>query len=204
MIRYWAAMGVVAAFAVAARAGDDLLVPGDPPLTRSIADRKIAFWGWVVGQHPDEQQRAELRKLESAEWGRRDRAWRMRWVHFLDVWQAAVVSGRESVRLQGTRAMALNSLGRPDSDPVGTSLLARTNTAPAPVALGGGHARHDANQMQVLRMRQEQHNQMIRLLSDARARHHETMMTIIRNIGPSGRYEYNPSSGRYDRYVPNP
>ena len=28
------------------------------------------------------------------------------------------------------------------------------------------------------------------------ARHHETMMTIIRNIGPSGRYEYNPSTGR--------
>jgi hypothetical protein len=79
-----------------------------------------------------------------------------------------------------------------------------TINAPAPVAPGGVHAKHDANQMQVLRMRQEQHNQMMRLLSDARARHHETMMTIIRNIGPSGRYEYNPSSGRYDRYVPNP
>jgi hypothetical protein len=28
------------------------------------------------------------------------------------------------------------------------------------------------------------------------------MMVIIRNIGPSGRYEYNPATGRYDRYVP--
>lgn len=202
LIRYWAAMGLVATFAVAAPARDEVLVPGDPPLTRSIADRKIEFWGWVVGQQPDDQRRAELRKLESDEWGRRDRQWRVRWVHFLDAWRAAVVSGRDSVRLQGTRGMALNSLGRADSDPLGTSLLATSIAPPGPVSPRGGGG--DAINMQVLKKRQEQHQEMMRMLSDARARHHETMMTIIRNIGPSGRYEYNPSTGRYDRYVPNP
>jgi hypothetical protein len=200
-IRYCAAMGLVATFAVVAPARDEVLVPGDPPLTRSIADRKIEFWGWVVGQQPDEQRRAELRKLEVTEWERRDREWKMRWVRFLDAWQAAVVSGGDSIRLQGARAMALHSLGRPDSDAVGTSILATSLPPSAPIPPGRA-PNFDGIQMQVLRMRQEQHNQMMRMLSDARARHHETMMTIIRNIGPSGRYEYNPSTGRYDRYVP--
>jgi hypothetical protein len=44
----------------------------------------------------------------------------------------------------------------------------------------------------------------MRMMSDAQARHHEVMMTIIRNIGPSGRYEYNGATGRYDRWVPYP
>jgi hypothetical protein len=41
----------------------------------------------------------------------------------------------------------------------------------------------------------------IRALSNLQAKHHETMMLIIGNLRPSGRYVYNPSSGRYDRYV---
>jgi hypothetical protein len=41
----------------------------------------------------------------------------------------------------------------------------------------------------------------IRALSNLQAQHHETMMRIIANMRPSGRYVYNPSSGRYDRWV---
>jgi hypothetical protein len=41
----------------------------------------------------------------------------------------------------------------------------------------------------------------VRALSDLQARHHELMMQIIANMRPSGRYVYNPSSGRYDRWV---
>src|SRR6516165_4335424 len=44
----------------------------------------------------------------------------------------------------------------------------------------------------------------LRALSNLQASHHETMMLIIDNIRPSGRYEYNPATGRYDRYVPYP
>ena len=80
----------------------------------------------------------------------------MRWVHFLDAWQAAVVSGRDSIRLQGTRAMALNSLGRPDSDALGTSLLA-TSLAIRRRSPRGRTPNFDAIKMQVLKMRQEQH-----------------------------------------------
>jgi hypothetical protein len=46
--------------------------------------------------------------------------------------------------------------------------------------------------------------QQIRALSDLQASHHETMMRIIDNMRPSGRYEYNPATGRNDRYVPYP
>ena len=42
----------------------------------------------------------------------------------------------------------------------------------------------------------------IRALSNLQASHHETMRLIIANIRPSGRYVYNPATGRYDRYVP--
>ena len=67
-------------------------------------------------------------------------------------------------------------------------------------------AARDAEALRVamLRLRFGQQQQFLRDLSDAQARHHETMMVIIRNMRPSGRYEYNPSTGRYDRYVPNP
>ena len=47
----------------------------------------------------------------------------------------------------------------------------------------------DARQLEVL------------AISNARAKGHETNMRIIDNIRPSGRYEYNPATGRYDRYV---
>jgi hypothetical protein len=39
-------------------------------------------------------------------------------------------------------------------------------------------------------------------ISDAAAKGHETNMRIIDIYRSSGRYEYNPTTGRYDRYVP--
>jgi hypothetical protein len=48
----------------------------------------------------------------------------------------------------------------------------------------------DARQLQIL------------ALSNIQAAGHQTNMCIIDNIGPTVRYEYNPDTGRYDRYVP--
>src|SRR5262249_30771056 len=39
-------------------------------------------------------------------------------------------------------------------------------------------------------------------ISNAAAAGHEVNMRIIDNIRPTGRYEYNPATGRYDRFVP--
>lgn len=45
---FWVSAGLLAV-AVTAQAGDEVLVAGDPPLTRVMADRKIDYWGWVFG-----------------------------------------------------------------------------------------------------------------------------------------------------------
>ena len=80
---YPAVAVLLAVAATAARAGDDVLAPGDPPLTRAVADRKIDFWQSVFGQHLDDRQRVELRQLQAREWGLREREWKERWIHFL-------------------------------------------------------------------------------------------------------------------------
>jgi hypothetical protein len=50
--------------------------------------------------------------------------------------------------------------------------------------------RYDARQLELL------------AINNIRAQGHETNMRIIDNLRPSGRYEYNPTTGHYDRYVP--
>src|SRR5262245_29131470 len=59
-----------------------------------------------------------------------------------------------------------------------------------------------AIQMEILRQRQASFDVTIREINKLQAQHHELMKEIIRNIGPTGRYEYNPATGRYDRWVP--
>jgi hypothetical protein len=183
---------VVLGLAAGAR-GDEVLAPGDPPLTRALADRKIDYWEWVFEARLDHRERAALRRLQAEDWPRRDREWKERWVRLLDAWQRATAARDvDPVRLRAVvRRVALDELGRGDGDVVGRRLLARRAADP------------DAVRLEALRLRQEQHDLMMRTLSDAQARHHETMMRIIGNLNP-GRYEYNPATGRYDRYVPNP
>src|SRR5262249_46950291 len=49
---------------------------------------------------------------------------------------------------------------------------------------------YDARQAQIL------------AISNITAKGHEVNMQIIRNMGPTYRYEYNPATGSYDRLVP--
>lgn len=187
---------------LSARAGDEVLAPGNPPLTRALADRKVAFWESVFGLRPDDRQRAELRQLQAGEWGRRDADWKGRWVRFLDDWQASA-SGANADRFRtGAGRAALDSLAQTDADTTGTWFLARSVATAGPAA--GRPGSPEAVALEVLRRRQAEHDQMMRMMAGAQREHHETMMLIIRNIGPTGRYEYNPATGRYDRYVPYP
>jgi hypothetical protein len=59
-----------------------------------------------------------------------------------------------------------------------------------------------AIQLEILRLRKANSQVTIREINRLQAQHHELMMEIIRSIAPSGRYEYNPATDRYDRYVP--
>ena len=206
---YWASVGLLAVAATAARAGDEVLAPGDPPLTRATADRKIDYWEWVFELRIDDRQRADLRQLQTEEWGRREKEWKTRWLNFLPAWRDAVAADKvDLARLRSaSRRTALDGLAQGEGDAVGKWLLAR-QPAPAAPAMGAGVMARpgdaEAIKLAMLRMQFDQRQRFLRDLSKVQAEHHETMMVIIRNIGPSGRYEYNPSSGRYDRYVPNP
>ena len=64
----------------------------------------------------------------------------------------------------------------------------------------------DLEAIQLLRLQQlnDARQLQTRALSNLQASHHETMMLIIDNMRPSGRYEYNPATGRCDCYVPYP
>ncbi|HVK14330.1 MAG TPA: hypothetical protein VM597_36655 [Gemmataceae bacterium] len=59
----------------------------------------------------------------------------------------------------------------------------------------------DAIRLFQLQQWNDARQQQIGALSNLQARHHELMMQIIANMRPSGRYVYNPSSGKYDRWV---
>jgi hypothetical protein len=59
-----------------------------------------------------------------------------------------------------------------------------------------------AIQMLKLQMWNDARQTQVRHMSNAQAKHHETMMIIINNLRPTGRYVYNPSTGRYDRWEP--
>ncbi len=66
------------------------------------------------------------------------------------------------------------------------------------------HQSANARSIHLLMLQQafEARQRQILAISNIRAKGHETNMRIIDNIRPSGRYEYNPATGRYDRYVP--
>jgi hypothetical protein len=65
-------------------------------------------------------------------------------------------------------------------------------------------SQREADAIHMLKLQQwnDARQAQIRAISNAQAKHHETMMIIINNLRPTGRYEYNPATGRYDRWVP--
>lgn len=65
-----------------------------------------------------------------------------------------------------------------------------------------GARNFEAIQMLKLQMWNDARQTQIRHMSNAQAKHHETMMIIINNLRPTGRMVYNPSTGRYDRWEP--
>ena len=69
--------------------------------------------------------------------------------------------------------------------------------------LAARQAAQAADAIQTFQLQQwnDARQQQVRALSNLQARHHELMMQIIANMRPSGRYVYNPASGRYDRWV---
>jgi hypothetical protein len=164
----------------AARADEKVLAPGDPPLTHGMVDDYCRYvaWRWPLAlERAGGPQR--LGQLIVNEWKNGDR-----------VRQKALLADMKWWREDF-----------PKLGPAERERLATTD--PAPGTDSRQRAR-DLDAIRLLRLQQwnDARRQEIRALSNLQAGHHENMMLIIDNIRPSGRYEYNPSTGRHDRYVP--
>jgi hypothetical protein len=177
----------------AARAEERVLAPGDLPLTQGMVDdycRYVAWrWPHAFAKVGGSQR---LGQLVVNDWKNGDKARQRAFLADLKWWREELpkLGPAERERL-ATKDQApgqyVNQLRpAPGED---ARLWVRDLEA---IHLARLQQWHDARQLE------------IRALSNLQASHHETMMVIIDNIRPSGRYEYNPATGRYDRYVPYP
>jgi hypothetical protein len=174
-----------------ARAEERILVPGDPPLTQGMVNDYCRYvaWRWPTALDTLGGPR-RLEQLIVNDWKNEDRTRQKVVLAELKWWR------EDFPRLSRT------DRERPDA----------RNQTPGPFVehlrqAPGADARLRARDQEAIHLAQlQQWNDarqlQIRALSNLQASHHETMMLIIDNIRPSGRYEYNPATGRYDRYVP--
>ena len=164
------------------RAGDKVLVPGDPPLTQDMVDDYGKFVEYRLGPALDRVGgRDRLAQLIVNDWKSGDRARQKAIVADLKWW-------------------------REDFPKLGRAERERLAARPAAPGLDAERARQAAQTAdEIHRFQLQQWNdarqQQVLALSNLQAQHHELMKLIIGNMRPSGRYVYNPSSGRYDRWV---
>ena len=62
------------------------LAPGNPPLTKVLADRMADYWEWVLGVRLNDRERRELQQFQVAQWAQRDVAWKRNWMAVLPAW----------------------------------------------------------------------------------------------------------------------
>jgi hypothetical protein len=162
----------------AARADEKLLVRGDPPLTQGMVDDYCRYVAWRSPKALDTVGGPQrLGQLVINTWRNGDRA-------------------RQNVILLELKWWREDF---PRLSAAGRERLVAGSPAPRPAGLD-----QDATHRLLVQQWDDARQQQIRALSDLQASHHETMMRIIDNMRPSGRYEYNPATGRNDRYVPYP
>jgi hypothetical protein len=162
----------------AARADDKVLVRGYPPLTQGMVDDYCRYVAWRSPQALDTVGGPQrLGQLVVNTWRNGDRA-------------------RQNVILAELKWWWEDF---PRLSAAGRERLVAGGPAPRPAGL-------EQNAIHRLLVQQwdEARQQQIRALTDLQASHHETVMRIIDNMRPSGRYEYDPVTGRNDRYVPRP
>ena len=159
-----------------------VLVPGDPPLTQDMVDDYAKFLQWRLGPVAARAGGpARLAEMIVADWKNGDLKRRLTILADLKWWREEFpkLSKDERDRLAAKNAANVQELER----------LRQVSLA---------EMIHMLRMQQAFNARQQQ----ILAISNITARGHELNMQIIRNMGPTYRYEYNPSTGRYDRLVP--
>jgi hypothetical protein len=165
-----------------------VLVSGDPPLTQEMLDDYGNFAEWRLGPALARMGgAARLAQLIINDWKNGDKARQKAILAELRWWREDFpkLNKADRERLAGTNSNA-------DAD--------RARQA----ALEAEAIQRLQVQIHMLQLQQwsAATQQQIVALSNLQAKHHETMMIIIGNMRPTGHYEYNPATGRYDRYRP--
>jgi hypothetical protein len=157
-----------------------VLVPGDPPLTQDMVDDYAQLAAWRLGPALARVGGADrLATLVVNDWKNGDRARRTAVLADLKWWREDFPKLGPAERERLAARPAAPDIARARMSAQEIQAIHRLQL----------QQRHDAGQLQ------------IRALSNLQAKHHETMMLIIGNLRPTGRYVYNPSTGRHDRYV---
>jgi hypothetical protein len=159
-----------------------VLVPGQPPLTQDMVDDYMKYLEWRSG--PILAQAggpARLARMIINDWENGDAKRRASFLAALTWWR------EEFPKLSQEQRQLLSAYNNKLMQDIARSRYAQNQ---------------QAIQMLLLQQAFDSQQQLILAISNIRAKGHELNMQIIRNFGPTGRYEYNPSTGRYDRYVP--
>jgi len=157
-----------------------ILVAGKPPLTQSVVDRHGDYLEFVLGlslSGLSQPKRQILRDYVVKDWKAMDRAARQ---EFLDT----LIKWGEIAQQPPAERGQLRSAVQP-------KMLAQLRSA------------RDNERSQWLLGLYDNEQRAYQIMSDTLRQQHEVTMRILGNLAPSGRYEYNPLTGRYDRYVPN-
>jgi hypothetical protein len=158
-----------------------VLVAGDPPLTQDMVDDYGKLAEWRLGPALIRVGGTErLTQMIVNDWKNGDRARQRAILADLKWW-------REDYP----------KLGKDERD----RFAGRTPAAPDAERARQATQTADAIHMLQLQQWNDARQAEIRGLSNLQAKHHETVMTIIGNLRPTGRNVYNPSTGRYDRWV---
>jgi len=168
----------------AAQAGEKkVLAGGAPPLTEDMVGdyAKFAEWRWGVTL-ARVGGRDRFRQMVINTWINGDKGQKEVFLAGLKWWR------EEYPKLSAALREGSTATGPGARRDVERSLRSAANT--------------DAIHRLQLNLSDDARQREILGISAAAAKGHETNMRIIEIYGGRGRYEYNPTTGRYDRYVP--
>lgn len=116
----WAGASIAARASAQAKAADIVLAPGDPPLTQSMVDRRLAVWEGVLEIKISQEQRGQLQRLIVQAWKQGDKN------EIQSTLADVKVYGKESEILAaraGNQSAFVESLRKASYDPVSRQLV---------------------------------------------------------------------------------
>jgi hypothetical protein len=111
------------------------LAPGNPPLTKVLADRMADYWEWVLDVELGDRDRQELQQFQIAQWAHKDAAWKRTWITIIPAWWTTMANlgpvERTLLRVEA-RTNVLKEVRGDPSEPFNRWRFARYQAAHSP------------------------------------------------------------------------